>query len=198
MSYASIAEFRQLMDQVPAGATEDALIQLCLDMASQIIDTQIGHAWAAGVPGTAVVYGDGSAVLIPPTFVSGSVTLVSAPAAYSVPSYTEIDGRLVTVDAGGVIQSPYYRIGWRNPYTWLPGVPYTVSASYGWGAAGNDILDACLEIAIAIYRGRDAGYSDVVGTAGSGGEVAYVGKWSKRTEATIKRRRQEANPARIV
>jgi hypothetical protein len=198
MSYASTAEFRKLMDQVPAGATEDTLIQLCLDAATQIIDTEIGHTWAAGVVGTAVVYGDDTAVLIPPAFVPGSVTLVSAPAAYSVPSYVETSGRLVTVDSGGVLQSPFYRNGWRYPYSWQAGVPYTVSASYGWGAAPADIKQACLEIAVAIYRGRDAGYSDVVGTAGSGGEVAYVGKWSKRADATLKRYRQAANPARIT
>jgi hypothetical protein len=104
----------------------------------------------------------------------------------------------VTVDSGGVLQSPFYRNGWRYPYSWQAGVPYTVSASYGWGAAPADIKQACLEIAVAIYRGRDAGYSDVVGTAGSGGEVAYVGKWSKRADATLKRYRQAANPARIT
>lgn len=202
MSYASTAEFRQLMDQVPAGGTEDALIQLCLDAATKICDTEIGHPWAAGAPGTAVVYGDGTTVLTPPAFVAGSVTLVTAPSAYSVPAYAEVNGRLNTVDSAGVIYAPYYPpffySSWRAPAAWLPGVPYTVSATYGWGAAPADIKQACLEIAVAIYRGRDAGYSDVVGTAGSGGEVAYVGKYSKRADATLKRYRQAANPARIT
>lgn len=200
MSYAELADFRLLMEQAPAGSTEDARIQLCLDAATALIDTELGHDWAAGVVGTEVVYGDGSAELEPPAFVAGSVTAVSAPSGYSVPTYAEVDGRLVVADASGIIyRPPFYPYPWGY-YTqrWLPGVPYTVSATYGWGEAPDDIKQACLEIAIAMYRGRDAGYSDVVGTAGSGGEIGYVGKYSKRADAILRRYRQAANPLRIA
>ena len=57
---------------------------------------------------------------------------------------------------------------------WLSGLPYTVSATFGYTTVPADIVECCLEIAVRIWRGRDAGFSDVVGVEGSGA-VGYNG-----------------------
>lgn len=85
---------------------------------------------------TIVVYGDGTAYLPLPAYVVGSITAVSAPTGYTVPSYIEADGYLVATDSTGVrrsaIGSPWpvadeTRVG----SSWRAGVPYSITALFG-------------------------------------------------------------------
>jgi hypothetical protein len=201
-SLATVEEFRRYMDSIGAQTDDaDTLIQDTLDRASAIVLTEVTHGYSAAT-GTATVYGTGSDQLVLPVFVAGTVTSVTAPTGYSVPTYVEQNGRLVVASSNGVVYGYGHRgyRGWSsNGYGgWIAGVPYTVHAMFGWGATvPDDIKEATLEIAIAIYRGREAGFSDVVGVAGTG-EVAYTGKYPKRADAILKRYRQAANPLRIT
>ncbi len=150
-----------------APATDDAL-QAALDRATAIIDTEVGYSFAAAAAGTRAVYGDGTAFLLPPRFVAGSVSGVTAPSGYLVPDYIEQDGMLVVTDADGVRLPDAHRM--QRGWAWDDGVAYTVAATFGGVPA--DIVECCLEIAVRLWRGRAAGFSDVVGVEG-GGAVGY-------------------------
>jgi len=152
----------------------DARLQQVLNRATAIIDTYLGFAFtlSTGTPGTQIVYGDGTDFLEPPPFVTGSVTLVTAPAGYTVPAYTIMDGILIVTRDG--LQGTLYNsetIAGRlyNPIGgWLNGVPYTIAATFGVSAIPADIVEACLEIAVDLWRFKDAGSIKVVGVEGAG------------------------------
>jgi hypothetical protein len=188
MAYATLDQLRGpagYLDQFTTdtddpNASKDTLLQSCLDRASAIIDRELGFTLAAAAVGTQVVYGDGGTILEPPLFVAGSVTSVTAPSGYTVPSYTAVEGALIVVNSSGVATSllnpglptgpyyaynPFYFTDFNTITTWGQGVPFTVAATFGAGA--GDLLVAeqmCLEIAVNLYKYRDAGGSTVVGT----------------------------------
>lgn len=179
MAYATPAEFFEYMPQAEGADGADALAASVLARASAVIDGELGYSFAPAAA-TAVAYGDGTDFLAPPVFVAGSVTAVTAPAGWDVPDYVERDGLLVVVRSN-VAGSWYLRSGltpgvlaWPYEGGWRPGVPYTVAATFGTDAAPDDIVEATLELAVRMWRGRDAGFSDVVGVEG-GGAVGYNG-----------------------
>lgn len=166
---------------IAVAAAKDRVLQRALDDATQIIDTLLGAPRGAspgslfptaGSPSTRVVYGDGTDYLLPPAFVAGSVTTVTAPTGYTVPAYTVIDGVLIVTRDG--LMGPLFgsEALTGRLYTplggWLAGVPYTVAATFGYSATPDDIKEACLEIAVDLYRFRDAGSIKMVGVEGAG------------------------------
>lgn len=173
MSYATLGDFRDEMDQIPAGAGEDARIQKVLDRATAIIDNYLGWAWGTAAAADRVIIGDGSSVLWLPPYVAGSITVITAGSGFTTPTYIEQpDGSLLAIDA--------YTSG-----GWLRGLPYTVSADFGFGSPPADIVQACLEIAARIWKAPDAAYSDVVGVEGSGGELKYNRALTSLTKLTL-------------
>lgn len=158
---------------VTVAAANDAKIQKVLNRATQIIDTLLGFSFTlSGSPSTQVVYGDGTDYLQPPAFVAGSVTAVTAPSGYTVPSYVVADDLLVVTRDG--LMGPLYgseAIAGRlyGPLGgWLAGVPYTVAATFGYSVYPADIVEACLEIAVDLWRFKDAGSIKMVGVEGAG------------------------------
>jgi hypothetical protein len=180
MPYATVEQMRAYLKQAGLTAANDELFEDILERATAIIDGELGYSFDTAGVGTEVVYGDGTDFLVPSAFVAGSVTGVTAPSGYTVPDYTVRDGHLI-VTRDGVVGSWYAREGlWAYqlayPYRggWEPGVPYTVAATFGHSAVPADIVEATLEVAIRIWRAKDAGFSDVVGVEG-GGAVGYNG-----------------------
>lgn len=158
---------------VTIAIANDAKIQRVLDRATAIIDLYLGSSFTLStIAGTRIVYGDGTDYLEPPAFVSGSVTAVTAPTGYTIPTYTVIDGVLIiTRDS---LLGPLYgseALAGRL-YTplggWLAGVPWTVAATYGYSTYPTDIVEACLEIAVDLWRFKDAGSIKSVGVEGAG------------------------------
>jgi hypothetical protein len=156
-------------------ATDD-LLQKVLDRASAIIDTIVGFSFGTAEEGVRTVYGDGTDYLALPAYVAGSISLVAGPSGLTLPTYAEIDGMLVATTADGttIDRRPGGLLGGaRAVYpTWRPGVPYQVTANWGYDGVPADIVECCLEIASRIWRGRGAGFSDVIGVEG-GGAVGY-------------------------
>lgn len=118
-----------------------------------------------------VIYGNGLQILPLPPFVAGSVTLVSTISDYTVPDYIEQDGALVLTDSTGVLLSPY-RYGLSYSYgsatVWTPGVPYTITADFGWSASDLAVLaEATLQTAVQLWRYRDTGGSETIGAEGA-------------------------------
>lgn len=185
MAYASVTQLRVYLTQLNPGQASDEALGVVLDRATQVIDTELGFAFDTAAAGTRVVYGDGTDYLVPPRFVAGSVTTVTAPGGWSVPTYAEHAGTLIIVDSDGRQRDAYRRRlalppasdlvteSWPS-YGWVKGLPYTVAATFGWASVPTDIVECALEIAVRIWRARDAGFSDVVGVGGEGG-VGYNG-----------------------
>lgn len=193
MAYATTAQFRALMVQIPESEVEDDLIDDLLDRASSYLDLMIGRSYATPASGTVTVWGDATDYLALPAFTANSVTSVTAPAGYTVPDYVEYGGGLVTTSAAGLVY-PAYRIGMYSG-GWGYGIPYTVAATYG--VAVPDILvEATLEVAVDMWHGKDSSFSGVVGVDGEG---AVVRSKNQRVIDVIKALRSNATaPLRIA
>lgn len=180
MAYASVPQLRDYLVQVPTDAPTNALLSDILDRASAVIDRVVGFSFGVTAVAARTAYGDGTPYLaVPGRHVAGSVTMVTAPAGALVPSWVERDGLLVVCDAAGYAP-PVGALRWG--LWWEPGLPYAVTAIYGTPEVPLDITECCLEIAVRIFRARDAGFSDVVGVEGAGA-IGYNGA----LPATVKR-----------
>lgn len=161
MSYGTLADLRAYLSQVPAGTTEDALLADVLDRATAVVDTVLGYSYASyPAASSQKVRGAGGPYLIIPPHQLGTVSAVSLNGD-AVTDYTEL--------AGGTL----YRVsslGYpRDWYTYY----YDVTAVYGYGAAPTAVVEVTLELAVSIWKAKDAAsFTDVVGVDG-GGAVGY-------------------------
>lgn len=187
MPYATLIDIRRMLQQVEETAENNAVLIDKLAIATQVIDTELGFAFGTATAGTRVVYGDGTDYLVPPAFVAGSVTSVTTLSGYTIPSYIVSEGMLVVTTLAGVVGSilTYPSLAnWRGVGGWLKGVPYTVAATYGYSAVPADIKECCIELAVRMWRAKDAGFSDVVGVEG-GGAVGYNGALPAMVKAIL-------------
>lgn len=175
-SLASLSQFRGpdgrldqfTTDEGVPDESRDTFLQACLDEATSIITTELGYTLTAAAAGTQTVYGTGTVWLPLPRFTPDSVSLVEQLNGYAVPDYVESGSALRITDSSGVYSiAPYPQLTPRYGYgaTWLPGVPYTVTATFG--VSADDLVAArlcCLEIAVQLFRFKDAGGSSVIGT----------------------------------
>jgi hypothetical protein len=170
-------------------ATDDVL-QAVLDRATQVLDTAIGYSFTLSASASQVVYGDGTAYLVPTACLT--VSGVTAPTGYDIPDYVLRDGMLILTDSAGVLVPEAY--AGRSPVpAWREGVPYTVAGTFGYAAVPDDIVEACLEVAARIWRGRSSGFSDVIGVEG-GGAVGYEKAFPAMVRHTIGRYRAKRYP----
>lgn len=140
---------------LPAAELEDLIEQ-----ASRMIDLFVGcepgyfNEPLYGIATEMTFYGTGTSYLRLPPYVPGSLETVTAPTAYTVPSYIEQGGYLIPVDAYGVGPQGPYRY---PPYTtgWWEGVPLTVSAVWGWQETPRDVKLATIELVINLVRETD-------------------------------------------
>lgn len=176
--YATVAQLRrELNNQVPAGAEIDTDLERKLIAAETAINSDLGFSFATAAPGEQVVYGDGTIYLLPPAFVAGSVTMVEQESGLTVPDYIEQGNMLIVTDADGVIVSErrYLESYGLSGLAWGQGVPYTVTANFGYSGIPADITEITLQLAARLWRARAAGFSDVVGVVGSSA-VGYNGQ----------------------
>lgn len=188
MAYATVEQFRARMDQVPASAETDDLIEEFLDHATDVLDLALGFSFSSE-DGEKTVYGDGTGRLVLPPYIAGTVTAVESPSGTTLAAstYSEDGGDLLMVTAygwGDYFDGDYY--GGR----WARNRPYVVTATWGFPEPTPAIVQACLEIAIRAWKGRDSGYSDVVGVAGEG-EVAFNKAFTAEVKATIEHARKK-------
>lgn len=186
MAYATVADLVVYLDQLaPTVNSEDeetaeeatANLTAVLTRAEAFVNSYIGSSTslAAAASGSQVVYGSGTRRLALPVLTAGSVATVSAPTGYAVPDYIEQDGFLVTTDAAGILYPDYpvYRSALYAGFSsgagvWQAGIPYTVTADFGWNANDMAVLtQAALERAVQIWRYKDAGGSETIGAEGA-------------------------------
>lgn len=190
MSYATVADLRQYIAQVPDTTEYDLRLLRVLERATAIVDDELGYSFAGLSGATRTIYGDGTTFLRLPRCEPGSVTSVTSVTSVIVPSYVEDGPYLRVVDSQGI--RPSYRrannrYSWYTGYEddvtngnvvlfgggqagayWREGVPYTIAAAFGTGTPPPDITEATLEIATAIWRQKDGGFATVMAVEGAG------------------------------
>lgn len=191
-AYATRAAVYRRLKQLPQTTANDTLVDEALLHEAAKIDTKIGHGWGTATAGTVVVYGTGTAFLPLPPFTTLAATgAVAAPSGTTAPAYTIGTGGLFAVSSTG------YRSAWPYDGLWIPGVPYTITGTFGWGPAPYDIVEANIELAIRVIRGGDAGYSDVVGVEG-GGAVGYNGAFPASVKDTLDTYQRQARSVGVA
>lgn len=169
-SYGSLDQLKRYLNQFAGDTSQDTVLQEALDRATSIINLELGVTLnlTAAATGSRTIYGDDTPYLTLPDN-GQTVTAVTTLSGYTVPSYVEQDGMLLVTTSAGILAPRAYAYGLGHYATynpvWLSGVPYTVAATYGYNA---DVLtaltEACLELAIRLWRFRDAGGGQEVGT----------------------------------
>ena len=178
MSYATVANLREYLDQVRAGAAVDAALQSVLDRAQAIINDALGFSFGAYVEAAEKdVRARGGEWLWLPAYEAGSVATVA-----------QVSGRGTAYESITVVddyvadeESRPYRL-WREA-GWERGDWYRVTAAWGYGPAPANIVEVELEVAINIWRSRDAAtFSDAMGPEGQGGfTVNRAMTWAQRS-----------------
>ncbi len=182
MSYATVAELRKHLKQLPLGDEMDAELQTYLDRATSVVEEALRFITYAAYPAASNrdVQGHWGVFLTLPAHEAGSVTAVSLVSAKGTTSettealtdYDELsDGRL------------YRYLGWDDAW-------YRVNAKWGYGPAPAAIVEVTCEIAVNLWRGKDqGGYSDVVGVEGTGA-VGYEKALTARQKLVIEAERR--------
>lgn len=89
-----------------------------------------------------------------PLHVAGSVTAVTVPEPFQVPEFAYENDRLVCVDQYGIR---------TRRARFVEGVPYSVTARWGFAAVPGEIEEACLQLVVRTFRAKDDGFSGVIG-----------------------------------
>lgn len=203
-AYASVAQLRAYLKQAQQDAATTATLEDILDRASAFVDGEIGHAWGTSAAGTRTLYGDGTSYLqLPADYQAGSVTGVTTITGYVAPSYVEEDGFLIVTDSLGRMLTPtnvlIYQLDrvWSNdPLVWSRGIPYTIAATFGYGAIPADLVQVVLEIAGAIWKEKDSGFATVIGTEG-GGAVNVKQSLTPRAQAALEHHKVSSSRAGV-
>lgn len=188
--FCTLEQVKDRLNQLKATADQDVLLAELIEEATAQIRSYLGHDFGTAQPGTTTIYGRGTPFLMLPAHVAGSVTTVSAPAGFTVPAYVERDGVLEAVDSQGrrvsVYRDPWYAdLFGPQALAWQDGVPYTVSATFGYGPLPADVRQVCVELVVNAWRTRDTGsYVDSVGVDGSGAQ-RFVGGLTSKQKAIL-------------
>ncbi len=179
MSYATVEQFRQYLDQIEESDERDADIQAVLDRAHSIVNDALGFSFSeyGETASDKDVRGQGGEWLWPPAYKAASVTGITRVSARGEDDESEeaVSGYVVDEDLRP------YRI-WRA-YGWTPGAWYRVTAIWGYGPAPESIVEVELEVAVNIWRSRDApGFTDAMGVSGEGGFTVHRAlTWAQRS-----------------
>lgn len=151
MSYATVAQLRKYLKQVPAGVGFDAELQDVLDAATGIIDEVLGYSYDdvwGSVPSfdTFIAPFPASVYLKVPNFKAASTDYVSE---------TEDDVEITNWREHGTMAlvrtvAPYTSAACRP--VWVPEETYTVRAIWGYGPAPAAIVEVCRQIAVNLFH----------------------------------------------
>lgn len=180
-SYVTVADLREYLDQVKSEVDApgtDAKLQNILNRAASICnDASVGLGFSFAMVGDddyvtearTVVFTHGPYMVLPPHR-KGSITVITLDSS-TIPS-TEYafdpDGTLRRVAGSQWPRQLRDDFGWQ-------GYLYEVTADWGYGPPPDSLKEVCLEVAVNIWRAKDAGrFSNVVASQ-DGGPVGYEG-----------------------
>lgn len=172
--YATPTQVKAHLVPTSYDSSTDTVLGELITSASRLIDSYLtvenDFFAVAGASKTAkVVYGRGGDRLrLPPFTETITAADMTVPSGYVKPVFAVVDGWLTIPPQLGlgliVGNAPEY-----NPYlySFISYVSYTISAKWGWAAIPEDIREACVQIVVRWFRGRDDAYAGIV-TAQSG------------------------------
>lgn len=188
MSYATVSQLRARLTQIEAGATNDALLQECLDEATEMIDLELGFSLAA--------YGAAAAKDVrTPTYITDTWTIPAHETAtpstvttvlrvYSKGT-TSVSTETVT-DWTELEDGSLYRYSGWDADAW-----YRVTAKWGHDEPSTAIQKVCWEKAKDVWFSRyGSASSNSVGIEGAGG-VPVQRTWSDEQWRILQRTRQQ-------
>lgn len=164
LDYISVEELAKALRKGAVDELDEAdaaeLASLCTAvsrLADNYLEVEDGYYIPEDAPRTERVYGSGASTIALPSPVYGSVT-VSAPEGVSVPNF-DLDGHiLLTLTEGGD----------RTEFiVWPEGIPFTVSGMWGVPEIPPQLKEACLQVAVRLYKERpDGGFQGIVTATG--------------------------------
>ena len=165
MSYATVAELRAVLPQVPTGTSYDELLEDALDMAAGIIDGVLGFAfgpWALAASDKDVLARASGVHLYLPPYKAASVTAVALVGSRAT------TGEYETAVTDYVAEEDARPFRLYRGTGWYYGSYYRVTAIWGYGPAPAVVQGIALEVAKNLYGQRNAR------TAGGGLQVAGI------------------------
>jgi len=177
--YATLAEL--VTGYLPSitSAADQTVLSSMITRASRAIDTRTRRPIDAFAPApptasAAVFYGENQAVLWLPEFVTGSVTLVTATSVEYLPAaYREFRRREISTGSLRVGLHTATTDGILTPRAmWAKGVPFTVTARWGFLTTPAEITEACLTLVRHWWRQQQGEVSGPIGDLekGRGGD----------------------------
>jgi hypothetical protein len=143
---------------------DPSLIDSILLHASRVFDrvAEVPDDYFAETNGVAygkTFYGNASGILELDPHV-GEITDLTLPDGYELPAYIERNGNIYITRQP---LSPWPSDRYYNfYYGWPENVAVTVTAIWGFEAVPDDVVEAVLELATAIYRGKDSAFAKVI------------------------------------
>jgi len=167
VAYATVAQLREYLVDLPQEASTDNLLEAILDRATDIVNAELGFAFAEyGYETTErdVWSGAGGRYLYLPAYQEGSLESVCSVSSRA----TDDESTTEITDYAEESRWRLFRASGWDAWTW-----YRVSAIWGYGPAPDAIVEVTLEVAVNIWRGRDAmQWSSTLGAEG-GGAMPY-------------------------
>lgn len=175
MAYATLDQLYDYLPQLEQGE-HDAVLNDILDRATKIVDRVLGFQFAdyGAVAAAKDVRHTQGQYLELPRYQAGSIA-----------SVYEVDGRgtssETTTEITEFVEEEDGRL-YRDE-GWTRGAWYRIEARWGYGPPPDDIVEVTLEVAVNIWRGRDASqWSASIGVEGQG-SVSYnrALTWAQRS-----------------
>lgn len=145
--YATLDQIKQRLANKVTEADETELTEIS-EAASRAVDDYLevlpGYFTPPETATDKILRGNGSSFIDLPAPLYGSVT-IEAEAGITVPNFTVEGMRLLTLDSQ---DRPASWIVWRDVF-------YTVNGSWGFAATPAQIREACLQLTVHFWRGRD-------------------------------------------
>lgn len=152
--YASLDKFKVRLINKTDPASDEELTDI-LGAVSRSVDDYLeveeDYFTPPSAPSMRTVKGTGSTFIQLPAPVYGSVT-ITASSGYTVPNFTVIGMRLVTLDTN---DNPAPFIKWQPIF-------YNVTGSWGYAAVPEQLREATLQVAVHFWRGRDKALGGVI------------------------------------
>jgi len=164
-------------------ASDDAILAPIITRASRLFDTETRRAvnyFAKGDAGQVAsarkFWGRGTDYLKLDPYLTGTITTVTMPAGYTVPTYLEANhnarpelnmpGEFYLIRTYGDNEERSFSHINRYSGGWPESVRVTITAKWGWDAVPDDVKEAVAETVINIWRTRDMAFARAVGVEG--------------------------------
>lgn|GEM_PF-5677280 len=166
MDYATLEELLGYLPSVTSDEDKGVLAAM-ITRGSRAIDTYTRRDPETFAPAPTEAsarrfYGADSAVLLLSEFVADSIEEVTAPTGYMPEDYVEFRrGQIRGLHTATTDKILTPRVVWKK------GVPFTVTARWGYAAIPADIKEALMQLVVRWWRSKDEAFAGVIGQVGT-------------------------------